>query len=77
MASVLYKEPYDKGKEEGIKEGIEKGKSEIILKLLIKEFKKLPEGHIEKIKNLSNNALEVITIDIFDINSVEELEKYF
>ncbi|UZW15178.1 DUF4351 domain-containing protein [Clostridium pasteurianum] len=81
MASVLYKEPYEKGKEEGIKEGIkegiEKGKSEIILKLLIKKFKKLPEGYIEKIKNLPNDTLEVIAIDIFDINSAEELEKYF
>ncbi|AOZ77275.1 hypothetical protein AQ983_03715 [Clostridium pasteurianum DSM 525 = ATCC 6013] len=55
----------------------EEGKSEIILKLLIKKFKKLPEEYVEKIKKLSNETLEVIAIDIFDMDKIEELEKYF
>jgi len=59
------------------KRGIEKGKAELLIKLLIKKFKSLPEGYENKIMNLSIDNIDRISMDIFDINSVEELEEYF
>ncbi len=59
------------------KRGIEKGKAELLIKLLIKKFKSLPDGYENKIMNLPINTIDRIGMDIFDINSVEELEEYF
>ncbi len=67
----------DEGIQEGIEKGKTKGKSELIIKMLIKKFKKLPDGYVNKINNLSDDTLDVIATDIFDIDRVEELEKYF
>lgn len=63
----------DEGKEEGKKEG----KIELVIKQLIKKFKKVPDNYIDKIKNLSDDSLEIIATDIFDMEKVEDLEKYF
>lgn len=62
---------------EKIEEGIEIGKSELLIKMLIKKFKNLPELYAEKIKELQEDKLEEIGMDIFDMNSVEDLNKYF
>ncbi len=67
----------EKGIEKGIAEGIEKGKAELLIKLLIKKFKSLPEEYEDKIMNLPINTIDRIGMDIFDIDSVEELEEYF
>ena len=67
-------------KEEGIKEGIKKGATEktiqIVIKLLIKKFKVVPEQYIKNIKLLSSERVEAIASDIFDIEKVEDLDKY-
>ena len=73
----LKEEGIEEGIERGIEAGIERGKSEIIIKLLIKKFKKIPDDYINKIKKLSNDVLEVVATDIFDMEKVEELERYF
>ena len=67
----------DEGKEEGKAEGKKEGKTELVIKLLIKKFKKVPDKYIDQIKGLSDDTLEVIATDIFDIDKVEELERYF
>ena len=78
MTKTLYDPEVEKrGIEKGIAEGIEKGKAELLIKLLIKKFKSLPEGYENKIMNLSIDNIDKIGMDIFDINSVEELEEYF
>jgi len=59
------------------KRGIEKGKAELLIKLLIKKFKSLPKEYEDKIMNLPINAIDRIGMDIFDIDSVKELEEYF
>lgn len=46
-------------------------------KQLVKKFGKLPEEYVDKITKLSNDKLEAIAIDIFDIESLEDLKKYF
>lgn len=67
--------------EEGIKEGEskgeKKGKAEILIKQLIKKFNSLPKEYMEKIRELPEETIEIIATGIFDIEKVEELEKYF
>jgi hypothetical protein len=48
------------------------GKTEILIK-----FKSLPDEYIEKIKSLPENIIENIANDIFDIDTIEDLKKYF
>lgn len=62
--------------EEGIEKGIEKGK-EMLINQLIKKFKIVPGEYKKKIMDLSRDIIEVIGTEIFDINSIDELKKYF
>ncbi len=64
-------------KDEGRAEGIAEGKAELVIKLLIKKFKNIPNVYKENIRKLSEETIDVIATDIFDIGSLEELEKYF
>lgn len=64
-------------KEDGIREGIKEGKAEILIKLLIKKFKVLPEEYKEKLKSLPEETMDVIATEIFDLEEVKELKKYF
>ena len=71
---------YQEGLEEGIEEGIEgkiEGKTELLIKQLFRKFKKLPEEYKNKICSLSNESIEQIANDIFDLEKVEDLEQYF
>ncbi|RXI41565.1 hypothetical protein DP130_13690 [Clostridium tetani] len=56
-----------------VQESIEKGKTEI----LIKKFKKVPEEYIQKIKTLSIDTIDIIALEIFDMEDIKDLEKYF
>ncbi|ERI92095.1 hypothetical protein HMPREF1982_02635 [Clostridiales bacterium oral taxon 876 str. F0540] len=75
----------EEGIEKGIAKGIEKGKAEgkaegkadILIKQLIKKFKVVPDNYKVKIKALSEDTIDVIATDIFDIEKLEEVEKYF
>ncbi|MBK1813196.1 DUF4351 domain-containing protein [Clostridium sp. YIM B02505] len=64
-------------RDDGMKEGMETGKAELLIKLLNKKFKKLPQGYEEKIKKLPTSTIELIATDIFDIEALEDLERYF
>ena len=63
--------------EDGIEKGIEKGKTETLIKLLIKKFGFLSEEYKNKISNLSKDTIDIILMEIFDIKSINELDKYF
>ncbi|WP_097028291.1 DUF4351 domain-containing protein [Clostridium peptidivorans] len=75
------KEGIEEGKKVGIKEGKKEGKAEgkaeILIKQLIKKFKSMPHGYIEKIKELPEETIEVIATDIFELENISDLEKYF
>jgi hypothetical protein len=58
-------------------DGKSEGKAEILIKLLKKKFKKLSQEYEERIKNLPSENIELIANDIFDLEKVEDLEKYF
>lgn len=62
---------------EGKKEGKEEGKKELITKMLVKKFAELPEEYTYKINKLSDETLDNIAVNIFDMEKIEELEKYF
>lgn len=67
--------------EEAMTEGYEKGevigKSELLIKQLTKKFKHLPEEYENKIKGLSVDVLEELAMDIFELEKVDDLKKYF
>ena len=64
-------------RDEAIKEGIKEGKAEILIKQLIKKFKSVPDEYKKKIKKLSEETIDIIATDIFDIEKIEDVEKYF
>ena len=63
--------------EEGIEKGREEGKAEILTKILVKKFNIKAEDYRDKIKNLSDESIDKIITDIFEIEKIEELGKYF
>ena len=66
-----------KGKAEGKAEGKVEKAVEILVKILRKKFGVLPKDYENKIRKLSEEVIDSITTDIFDITRIEELEKYF
>lgn len=73
IGRMLTEEAEARGKEIGKAERA----AEILTKQLIKKFHGIPEDYIDKIKKLPEEVIDVIATDIFDINTIEELEKYF
>lgn len=71
------KEGIEKGIEQGLAQGKNLGKAELLIKQLRKKFKSLPKDYEDKIITLPENILEIIAEEIFDIDNVEDLEKYF
>ena len=65
------------GIEKGIEQGMEKGKADFLIKMLVKKFKNVPNEYREKIRMLPQDTIEVIGMDIFEMNSINDLEKYF
>lgn len=76
VGKMIYDEGVEEGLEKGLEKGIGKGKCEILIKLLIKKFKVLPDGLREEIMNLPVDTLEIIATEIFDMESIEDLKKY-
>ena len=58
-------------------DGMEEGKADLLIKLLIKKFKIVPDEYKKKLMTLSQDTIEVIGTEIFDMNSIDELKKYF
>lgn len=54
-----------------------RGKADLIIKLLIKKFQVNPEDYKEKLMALSAETIEDIGIQLLDMNSIEDLNKYF
>ena len=67
---------YEEGRAEGLEKGVNKGKADLLLKQLIKKFKVIPNDYKDKIMNLSQESIEVIGTEIFDMDSIEDLKKY-
>jgi len=48
-----------------------------LIKQLIKKFKSVPQQYIDKIKVSPEVVVEEIATDIFELEKVQDLEKYF
>ena len=59
------------------REKIEEGKVELLIKQLIKKFKIIPDQYKEKLKSLSEENIDLIATEIFDMKSIVDLKKYF
>jgi len=67
----------EKGKKEGKIEGKVEGKAEMLIKQLIKKFNTIPDDYKKILMKLPEERLETIAIEIFNINDIKEIEKYF
>lgn len=74
--SNIIKEMKEKAENKGLKEGIEKGKVEIVIKLLSKKFNNIPDYYKEKLLQLDESVIDTIALEIFDMDSIEDLNKY-
>ncbi|WP_294181186.1 DUF4351 domain-containing protein [uncultured Clostridium sp.] len=63
--------------QKGKEEGREEGKADLLIKQLRKKFNGLPENYEEKIRKLSKEKIESIATDIFDLEKIKDLERYF
>jgi hypothetical protein len=63
--------------ERGKLEGKAEGKAEVLIKQLIKKFKSVPQQYIDKIKVLPEVVVVEIATDIFELEKIQDLEKYF
>ncbi|MNN72742.1 hypothetical protein D3C81_1888050 [compost metagenome] len=77
IGKMIYEDGKSKGEEEGLIRGKAEGKAEVLIKQLAKKFKYIPEAYINKIKKLPESVIETIATDIFDLEKVEDIEKYF
>ena len=70
----------EEGKQEGKQEGIAIGEVKTLIKttirLLTKKFGVLPEEVKEKISKLDADTLEIIIVEIFEYESIEDIKKY-
>ncbi|SMC16469.1 protein of unknown function [Clostridium acidisoli DSM 12555] len=53
------------------------GKAELPISMLVKKFKYLPNSYKENIKRLSEETLDLIATDVFDMKNLDELKRYF
>jgi len=67
---------FDKLKSDAIKEGLKEGKSELLIKQLIKRFNGISDYYIENIKNLPEASIELIATNIFELEKIEDIKKY-
>jgi len=73
------KKGIEEGRKEGIAEGEKRGLQETVSILLTKKLniKEIPENIQKQIKSGNISTLEKVRDNIFDINSLDDLEKYF
>ena len=61
--------------EEGVEAGIERGQHLLLMQL--QRLGTLSEKYIDKLESLENNEVINIALDIFNIKTFEDLNKYF
>lgn len=81
IGKMILEDGMAKGMEKGMAEGMEKGraqgKAELLIKMLTKKFKKIPEEYKKKIMELPDETLEIVGLEIFDMDDIKDLERYF
>lgn len=62
--------------EEGMEDGIEKGQHLLLIKLLNKKLGEISEKYLYKLEDLENKHIVNIALNIFDIKTLDDLDKY-
>ncbi|MEG6565589.1 DUF4351 domain-containing protein [Thermoanaerobacterium saccharolyticum] len=62
--------------EEELKKSMEKGMENLVIRLLKKKFNDVPEKYIKLFEDADEKTLLQIADNIFEINKIEDLEKY-
>ena len=62
--------------EEGIEVGIEKGQYLLLIKLLRKKLGTISKNYINKLESLDNKKIITVALNIFNIESIEDLDRY-
>ncbi|MEN8078893.1 DUF4351 domain-containing protein [Clostridioides difficile] len=63
--------------EEGVEVGIERGQHLLLMQLLTKKLGRISEKYLYKLEDLESNQIINIALDIFNIKTIEDLDKYF
>lgn len=63
--------------EEGVTDGIEQGQQFLLLELLHKKLGHISEKYLDRIEYLDKVSIINIALSIFDINRIEDLDKFF
>jgi flagellar biosynthesis/type III secretory pathway protein FliH len=66
----------EKGMEQGIEKGKEQGKISLIKRLLEKKFGLIPVAVLEQIDSLNDKTLDALSLEILDMQRLEDLNKY-
>lgn len=62
---------------EGVEVGIERGQHLLLMQLLTKKLGRISEKYLYKLEDLESNQIINIALDIFNIKTIEDLDKYF
>lgn len=62
--------------EEGVEIGIERGQHILLIKLLTKKLGEISDKYLHKLEDLENTRTIDIALNIFDIKTLEDLDKY-
>ncbi|MDN5301951.1 MAG: hypothetical protein PWQ60_1465 [Thermoanaerobacteraceae bacterium] len=71
-----FQEGIEKGIEKGIERGVGKGIAETIIRQLFKKLGELPCGYKERILGQDRQTLELIAENIFEIDSLSDLDRF-
>lgn len=63
-----------KAYEEGIADEIKESHFNLLIKLLMKKFKHIPEKYINLLTDLENDTIISITLKIFKLETLEDLD---
>jgi Domain of unknown function (DUF4351) len=55
---------------------LEEGRTTLLIKQLNRKFKELPSDIEDKIKKLPDDKFEILSLDIFDLKTIEDIYKY-
>jgi len=66
----------EKGREEGLEQGRIEEKRSLVERLLVKKFGLIPQDILEQIPKMNGVTLDLISIEIFDMQQIEDLQRY-
>ncbi len=75
-ADLLREEGIQLGEARGIQKGRQEEKANTLIRQLTKRFHRVPEEMKEKIRQLDDATLDLMLLEIFDYQSVEDAKEW-